>query len=279
MARHPGIVVRALAWNLFHGRDFPPDGSLFTRRSRIFGVEERDATHVQVNRPLRREFTKVLGALEWDVALLQEAPPSWFDALRRDLGAAGARALTSRNELGALRSRLALLNPDLIASNEGGSNQTLVRPPWRIDQTREHVMTRRPERRTMLWTLLAGPGGRRLAAANLHATTGHGADAQAQVVQAATLAVAWAGDAPLVFGGDLNLRPRRTPEAYAELESRLGLAGTTSSGALDHLLARGLDVAEPARAVPTEARELTRSDGLALRLSDHAPLVASFEVG
>ena len=35
--------------------------------------------------------------------------------------------LTSRNSLGALRAFAARLNPDLIASGEGGSNLTLVR--------------------------------------------------------------------------------------------------------------------------------------------------------
>ncbi len=42
-------------------------------------------------------------------------------------GAEGHRVLTSRNSLGALRAIAARLNPDLIASGEGGSNLTLVR--------------------------------------------------------------------------------------------------------------------------------------------------------
>ncbi len=46
----------AIAWNLFHGRDFPPDPGLFTWRSRLLGCSEANATHVQVNRDLRPEF-------------------------------------------------------------------------------------------------------------------------------------------------------------------------------------------------------------------------------
>ena len=62
-------------------------------------VTERGATHAQVNRPLFEEFVRVLAGLEWDVALLQEAPPRWFRSLARRLGASGALGLTSRNLL------------------------------------------------------------------------------------------------------------------------------------------------------------------------------------
>ncbi len=46
----------AIGWNLFHGRDFPPDPALFTWRSRLLRVTERNATHAQVNRDLLDEF-------------------------------------------------------------------------------------------------------------------------------------------------------------------------------------------------------------------------------
>ena len=42
----------ALAWNLFHGRDHPPDPALRTWRSRLLRFDERSETHVQVNRDL-----------------------------------------------------------------------------------------------------------------------------------------------------------------------------------------------------------------------------------
>ena len=88
----------------------------------------------------------------------------------------------------------------------------------------------------------------------------------------------WSGSAPLVLGGDFNLRPRSTG-VFAELERRYGLAGPTAPDALDHLLARGLDIVRPATAWPAQARELQAPVGLELRrlrLSDHAPVEASF---
>jgi endonuclease/exonuclease/phosphatase family metal-dependent hydrolase len=275
VTRHPGIVVRALSWNLFHGRDHPPDPELFTWRSRILGIEERNATHAQVNRPLDHEFQSFIASLEWDVALLQETPPRWLRPLCRAAEANGASALTSRNELAFARTALARLNPDLIASNDGGSNQLLVRPPWRIESVRRHRLARRPERRTLLFALLAGPGGSRLAIANLHASTGGREGTRGDVLEAARLAVDWAAGVPLVYGGDLNLRPRRSPETFAELRSDLGLEGQTPRDAIDHLLARG---ARPLGAPVARQAELRRRDGRALRLSDHAYVTTAFEV-
>jgi hypothetical protein len=46
--------------------------------------------------------------------------------------------------------------------------------------------------------------------------------------------------------------------------------------AIDHLLARGMVAAVSPAPWPPERRELSE-DGLALRLSDHAPVEARFE--
>jgi endonuclease/exonuclease/phosphatase family metal-dependent hydrolase len=259
-----------LSWNLFHGRDFPPDPALFTLRSRLLRVTERNPTHVQVNRSLLGEFARVLGSVDWDVALLQEAPPRWRRPLARELGAESALALTSRNSLGRLRRIAADVNPDLVASNEGGSNQLLVRAPWRIDEVREHTIAERPERRRMLWARLAGPAGAQVAVANVHGSVDDVPDAAAQVLDAAAVAAEWAGSLPLVFGGDLNLRQSRQPQVFERLERRFGLAPATAPDAIDHLLARDLDPVQPPRQAPAEARELDAGDGRSLRLSDHA---------
>ena len=88
------VRIRALTWNLFHGRDFPPDPALRTRRSRLLRVTERNETHAQVNRSLRREFTQLLAAADWDVALLQEFPPRW--AADTAEAAQGRRVLAER---------------------------------------------------------------------------------------------------------------------------------------------------------------------------------------
>src|ERR687895_808277 len=260
--------MRVLSWNLYHGRDFPPDPALFTLRSRLLRRTERNATHVQVNRSLLDEFARVLDGFEWDVALLQEAPPRWFGELTRRTGAAGVRTLTSRNVLPPLQGALADWNPDLMASWEGGSNQILVRPPARIAGHRELTIARRPERRRMHWARLDFPDQAHLCAANLHATAGRPAQAGPEVLAAAEAAVAWSADAPLVFGGDLHVRPQAGPQVFPVLRERFGLREPTAPDAIDHVLVRGLEIAEQP--------QLTEPDGRRLRLSDHRPIAARF---
>jgi hypothetical protein len=261
-------VIRALSWNLFHGRDHPPDPGLLTWRSRLLRIAERNATHVQVNRDLFDEFASVLAGAEWDVALLQECPPRWVDRLAAACDAEAHVSLTSRNSLPRLRGLIASFNPDLIASNEGGSNVTLVRGESIADR-RELTLTSRPERRTMAFTRLAsGP-----CVANLHASTADPA-AGPELLRAADSATEWANGAPVILGGDLNIRPDRAPDVFDELRNR-GFGEPDAPDAIDHLLARGLAVAAPPVRWPPERREV-REGRLAIRLSDHAPVEAAF---
>ena len=266
----------AIAWNLFHGRDFPPDRALFTWRSRLLRVSERNATHVQVNRGLLDEFATVLAGAAWDVALLQETPPRFAAPLAEACGAEAHRVLTSRNGLGVLRAAAARLNPDLIASGEGGSNLTLVRRGGALGGIVERrglaIHEGRPERRAMALTRTASG----ICVANLHATSNVPPMAVADVLLAARTAVEFAGEAPLLFGGDLNLRPRQNPELFAELAERHGLSAPTGPDAIDHLLVRGMVATATPAPWPPERRELSEA-GLALRLSDHAPVEAGFE--
>jgi endonuclease/exonuclease/phosphatase family metal-dependent hydrolase len=271
--------MRVLSWNLYHGRDFPPDKALFTLRSRLLRVTERNETHVQVNRSLVREFAASLADHEWDVALLQEAPPLWFRGFKRRTGASGARVFTSRNVVPPLQRLAAWANPDLIASWEGGSNQLLVREPGRVVEQRRMTLTLRPERRTMLWARVELPGSETVCFANLHASAGLPQKATAEVLAAASAAIEWSHGDPLVFGGDLNLRPAREPFPFVELRERFGLGEPTGPNAIDHLLARGLELVEPPRRLPAEERELPQPDGRRLRLSDHAPVFARWDVG
>ncbi len=266
----------AIAWNLFHGRDFPPDPELFTWRSRLLRVSERNATHVQVNRELRDEFAGMLSSWDWDVALLQETPPRFASALAEAAGAEAHRVLTSRNGLGTLRGAAARLNPDLIASGEGGSNLTLVRRGGALGGIVERrglaIHEGEPERRAMALTRTSSG----VCVANLHATNDIPELATEDVLLAARAATEFAGGEPLLFGGDLNLRPRESPEAFEALAREFGLGEPTGPAAIDHLLARGLSVlTRPARWDP-QRREISQ-DGLALRLSDHAPVGARFE--
>lgn len=267
----------AIAWNLFHGRDFPPDPELRSWRSRLLRIDERNATHVQVNRDLTAEFATLLAATAWDVALLQESPPRFAEPLARACSAEWHRALTSRNAFGPLRGLLARQNPDLMASGEGGSNLTLVRVPGRLGGIAERrelaIHEGAPERRSVALTRTASG----VCVANLHATNDRPDLAVEDVLRAARAAGEFAGSAPLIFGGDLNLRPAEQPAVFERLREDFGLAAPTAPRAIDHLLSRGLEVIEAPVQWPPERRELPL-DGRALRLSDHAPVQARFAV-
>ena len=260
-------VIKVLTWNIFHGRDGPPDRSLYTRRAEWTRRPERNETHVQVNRDLWREYTDMLCAASWDVALLQECPPRWEPGFSRECGAESHRVMTSRNWLERISWRIARGWPDLIGSSEGGSNLILARgQAGGIADRKELVLQERhPERRTMAFARL----GCGLCVTSLHASTSP-PRAERELLAAAEKAVEWAGDDPLILGGDFNVRPQRS-RLYDELERRFGLAAPTAPDSIDHLLVRGAEVVSPPRAWAPEEREL-REDGLALRLSDHAPV-------
>jgi endonuclease/exonuclease/phosphatase family metal-dependent hydrolase len=264
------VQIRALSWNIFHGRDAPLDPALYTWSSKLLRVTERNETHVQVNRDLFDEFAGLLADAEWDVALLQECPPRWADPLAVACQADPHRVLTSRNRLPALQAALHRWNPDLMGSWEGGSNLTLVRNLGIVERRELVLRAGRPERRVMAFARLANGA----CIGNLHATTRDQPLAEDELCLAAETAIGWAGDSPLILGGDFNLRPERSA-VFPELEQRFGLAPPTAPDAIDHMLVRGLDVLEPPHQWPPEAREIPW-DGLTLRLSDHAPVVALF---
>ena len=269
------VDFTALTWNLFHGRDAPPDRALLTWRSRLLRISETNATHAQVNRDLFAEFSALLQTADWDVALLQEAPPRWAPPLAASTRSDPAVFLTARNSFASLRRALTTLNPDLIASGEGGSNLTLVRtggPLGRIEERRELVINSgRPERRVMGF-IRTGSG---VCVANLHATNSRPHLAAPEILRAARTATRWSRDDPLVFGGDLNLRPSEQPDVFDELRSQLSLSQSTAPRSIDHLLVRGLEITDEPSPWPAERRELREGDR-AIRLSDHAPVSASF---
>jgi endonuclease/exonuclease/phosphatase family metal-dependent hydrolase len=267
------VEIDAITWNLFNGRDHPPDPALFTWRSRLLGITERNETHLQVNRDLLGEAADLLSAARWDVALLQECPTRWAAALADACGAEMHLTLTSRNWLASIRGPLARRNPDLMGSWGGGSNLTLTRGALGHGrrERRELLLRRRPERRKVDFIRLTDG----LCVSNLHAS-GPDQLAEADISRAADAAAAWAGDDPLILGGDFNLRPGDS-DLYRELADRLGLVGATSPRAIDHLLSRRLGIVEPAVAWPPEAREV-QSSGRAIRLSDHAPVRARYRL-
>jgi endonuclease/exonuclease/phosphatase family metal-dependent hydrolase len=172
--------MRVLTWNLFHGRAVQP------RRRDLFD-----------------DFASAIDGWDWDVALLQEVPPWWPAHLGAVTGASARSVRTSRNWIPPLRW-LGRLMPDLVKSWSGGCNAILVRGEV-IAEHRTRRLRWRPERRAMHAVRLANG----VWVANLHAQVRPELFARSDTARAAVTALAWAGDAPLIFGGDLNqTRPR-----------------------------------------------------------------------
>ena len=220
------MLLRVLTWNLLHGRAVPPAG-----------------------RELFDEFCMALAGWEWDVALLQEVPPWWPAALGRALGTDQRLVLTSRNALLPARRVIAVRWPDLIKSNGGGCNAILVKEDL-IFSHRKRRLSLLPERRWVHAVQLDAAG---VWIANLHA-----GGPMRDAVRAAESVLAWAGpDAPVVLGGDFNIRGLALPG----FDHAAGFS-------VDHVFVRGLQ--------PAGASEVLDRG----RLSDHAPVgVAVMTVG
>ena len=275
--REGGLTLRLLSWNLFHGRDAPPGEFDRGLGWLVGGRPEARGDYVLLNRPLGSEFGAVLGAIEWDVALLQEVPPRWAESLAGATGSKAHFVPTARNWMSPLTGPVWSRRPHLAGSWEGGGNMVLVRDRSGlvVSGSAHLVLTRLPERRVVQLVRFGdGPD-----LYNLHASTGPERAAR-DVLAAARFAVTRSGGRPFVLGGDLNCRPA-AGRPFTELSGQFGLSAPPPgmSGAIDHLLARGLEVIEPPRALPPERREVVDGrSGRLVRLSDHPPVVALFEV-
>lgn len=227
--------MRVLVWNLFHGRAVPPAG-----------------------RGLLGEFAALIARWEWDVALLQEVPPWWPATLARAAGAQERTALTSRNALLPVRRAVGARRPDLAKSNGGGSNAVLSRSP--IVYHRAERLRFRPERRVAQMVRLADG----TCLVNYHGSSIPGL-ASEELRRIWELALPWAGDAPLVVGGDLNLRDPRAPSpTIVHVATR----------DVDHVFARGL-LAEQSTQRPDRSIRRPGEQPGTLELSDHPPLIVS----
>jgi endonuclease/exonuclease/phosphatase family metal-dependent hydrolase len=228
------VVLRVLTWNLMHGRSQPPAG-----------------------RDLVDEFAAALAGWDWDMALLQEVPPWWPReiAVRLDAGVQHTRVLTSRNELLPLRRALAVRWPDVIKSGGGGANAMLLRgAELRIAEHRTLLLCRWPERRRLHAVRLLA-AGRELWVGNLHATVHDDPAARREAERARVAMARWAAGAPVVLGGDFNVRG-------------LALAGLAAAANhdVDYIFVVGVQVVG-------EAQVLDRGS-----LSDHAPVAVRLAV-
>ena len=172
------------------------------------------------------------------MALLQEVPPWWPAALGARLGAEHRTVLTSRNAGLAVRRAIAVRWPDLIKSNGGGANAILARRD-RIVADRATRLCWLPERRWAHGVQLASG----VWVVNLHATAGNAPAAVARFCARARVRAQLGGGAPLVFGGDLNLRSPSLP----------GMS-LVASRDVDHLFLDGLAAAGAAPRSWTAAR-------------------------
>jgi endonuclease/exonuclease/phosphatase family metal-dependent hydrolase len=217
------VSLRVLTWNLKHGRAVP-----------------------SARRELFNEFCDVLAGWEWEVALLQEAPPWWPGELGARLGAQWRLVLTSRNFGLVARRAIATRWPDAIKSNGGGCNAVLVRRATPVAAYRTLRLALLPERRRLLGVRLASG----LWVGTVHLTGGNEGAATREARTAAAAILRWAGgEGPVILGGDFNLGSPTLP-------------GFAWAGGfqVDHLFARGLDlVAGPDVLDPGD-------------LSDHAPV-------
>ena len=210
-----------LTWNLKHGRAVPSAG-----------------------RDLFDEFAAALGEWDWDFALLQEVPPWWPSSLGSRLEGQARLVLTSRNALLPVRRAIAERWPDAIKSNGGGANAILVRG----DAIAEHRA-----RRLCIWPERRWVHAVRLQQADLWVANVHGGGPLRDARLAAQSALHWAGEAPLVVGGDFNIRGLAL--------DRLTFAG---GHGVDLVFVRGLPVAHASTDVLDAGR-----------LSDHAPVAVT----
>ena len=82
------MELHAMTWNLFHGRDFPPDPELLSWRSRLLRITERGATHAQVNRTSASRVRRRCSRRRTGTSpCFRSRPPRWSTTLAGEAGA------------------------------------------------------------------------------------------------------------------------------------------------------------------------------------------------
>ena len=215
------------------------------------------------------EFAAVLSAARWDVALLQECPPRWAPRLAAACDATMHRTLTSRNWLASIRgpagapeprpARLlgGRLQPD---PGPGAARRSASR------DRRELLLRRRPERRKVDFAR-PGPGAlRRQPARQRPRPARRGRHPPRRRGR---------GRLGRRRPADPGRRPQPAPDATAASTPSSPSGSASSAPPPPRRSTTCWPAASrsssPPRAWPPEAREVP-FDGLAIRLSDHAPV-------
>jgi endonuclease/exonuclease/phosphatase family metal-dependent hydrolase len=262
------LLVRT--WNVFHGRSVPASG-----------------------RAQLREMIELVTADLPALVCLQEVPVWALPRLEHWSGMRALPAVTARALGGPLARPLTARRPDLLRSGLAGqANAILVGDGLRLRETaalqlNPRAFRRRERRRLGLPDGTASGWGRNrrvaqlarveaagcpLVVVNLHLTSSvDSRPAEAELERALAFADGFARPGePVVLCGDLNL----TPASSTAFRS-LSLAGFSRPlPGIDQIIARGLELAGPARRWPDEQRR--RGAHL---LSDHAPVEAEMMCG
>ncbi len=208
-----GVPLLVATWNLFHGQAHAAGGD--------------QAVAIEA-------FADALVARRWDCLALQEVPPGWAGELGRRLGASVRESRTSlwRSLLPALQARLMGRRRGDLGVRGAAVNAILVRGgATAILEHRSAALRRFPQRRTVHGVRLRRPDGSTLWFCNAHTHNRPLAAAGADTAEALQIVGDWAGDAPVILAGDLNLPD---PSGLAAVAGFTVLHGHR----VDHILAR-----------------------------------------
>lgn len=299
-----GATIRVLTWNLFHGRDGLP-GLGATRASTWRRRAVDDGSHVHLNAKLTGAMADRIRAWAPDACALQEVPTA---AVREIVARTGMTAVgaTTGPLIGPrrLRDALAARNPDLWRTHEGNANLLLLGPALALvpgsaravrlnplgAMLRAAVELRLeagellrylPEPRVAVIVRARLEEGAEVAVACVHCHNARHPELIRMELDRASRALEdAAAGAPMVLAGDLNARPSHPALAALAAHGWSGAEAPSGVG-IDRVLARGLEVVEPERALPAAEREVGVIVGgrrRRVRLSDHDPVVAVLRV-
>jgi endonuclease/exonuclease/phosphatase family metal-dependent hydrolase len=260
------LLVRT--WNVFHGNAVPPERHAFLA-----------------------EAVRLASADGPAVLMLQELPVWSLEQLGAWSGMTAVGDVARRPTVGSAELGRVLTDVHhgvLRSAFTGQANAVLVSTALRIREHRHLTLNPLSFRRRypfgwksrLAWArerrgcavVRVERAGRTIVVANLHATGN--ADrrlADAELLRAATFVDGFADPGePIVLGGDFNLTLQNSRVLPELVGPEWGFDGATS-GAIDHILVRGLRATPPVR----WPEELRRVDGRLL--SDHAPVERDVE--